>query len=123
LNLIIPQLRALLASTLPGNSLTPSTRANPSSSLAKKERIDRLSHFIQTHCLSGIPGTHPFFQGLYALLRLQSLPEKLGGAGDRVLEWELDDAVFLESAGKDFTLEAVAVLKGVRVFLSLRNTP
>lgn len=60
-----------------------------------------------------MPGTQPFFVGLYGLLRLQSLPEKLGGAGERLIEWEIDDAVFLESAGKDFTLEAIAVLKGV----------
>lgn len=61
-----------------------------------------------------MPGTHPFFAGLYGALRLQALPEKLGGAGDRLIEWEIDDAVFMESAGKDFTLEAIAVLKGVR---------
>lgn len=60
-----------------------------------------------------MPGTQPFFVGLYGILRLQSLPEKLGGAGERLVEWEIDDAVFLESAGKDFALEAVAVLKGV----------
>lgn len=60
-----------------------------------------------------MPGTHPFFAGLYGVLRLQALPEKLGGAGDRLIEWEIDDAVFMESAGKDFTLEVIAVLKGV----------
>lgn len=75
--------------------------------------MDKLDHLIQTHCLPDVPGTQPFFVGLYGILRLQSLPEKLGGAGERLVEWEIDDAVFLESAGKDFALEAVAVLKGV----------
>lgn len=94
--------------------MTPAARSNPSGPLAKKERYDKLAHLIQTHCLSDMPGTHPFFAGLYGVLRLQALPEKLGGAGDRLIEWEIDDAVFMESAGKDFTLEAIAVLKGVR---------
>lgn len=91
----------------------PAARSNPSGPLAREERRDKLQRFIQAYCLSEMPGTHPFFAGLYGLLRLQSLPEKLGGAGERTMEWEIDDAVFLESAGKDFTSEAIAVLKGV----------
>jgi hypothetical protein len=43
-------------------------------------------------------GTKPFFEGLWAIMRLQVLPEDLGGAGSRRIEWELDDAVFMESA-------------------------
>lgn len=112
------QFRALLSSTQPGQSLTLAARAVPSGPIAKKERADKLGHFIQTHCLSGMPGTHPFFQALYGIFRLQALPGKLGGADDSLIEWEVDDAVFLESAGKDFTIEAVAVLKGVSIILS-----
>jgi len=83
--------------------------------------MDKLVHLIQTHCLSDVPGTQPFFFGLYDILRLQGLPEKLGGAGERLVEWEIDDAVFLESAGKDFMIEAIAVLKGVSRATSLHR--
>jgi len=63
-----------------------------------------------------MPGTKPFFEGLWAVMRLQVIPESLGGAGRSRIEWELDDAVFKEAAGKEFMLEAVDVLKGVLGF-------
>jgi len=47
---------------------------------------------------------------------LQVIPENLGGAGAYRIEWEFDDAVFKEAAGKDFMLEAIDVLKGVLAF-------
>lgn len=31
-------------------------------------------------------------------MRLQVIPENLGGAGSNRIEWELDDAMFKESA-------------------------
>ena len=43
-------------------------------------------------------GGKPFFEGLWAVMRLQVLPESLGGAGSRRIEWEFDDGVFMESA-------------------------
>ncbi len=46
----------------------------------------------------GMPGTKPFFEGLGAVMRLQVVPENLGGAGARRIEWEIDDAVFKEAA-------------------------
>lgn len=49
------------------------------------------------YCLASTPGTHPFFEGLYGVLRLQSTGEASGGAGPWRIEWEVDDAVFLES--------------------------
>ena len=52
-------------------------------------------------------------QALWAIMRLQVVSEQLGGAGANRIDWELDDAVFKESAGKDFMLEAIDVLKGV----------
>lgn len=82
----------------------------------------------------GMPGTKPFFEALWAVMRLQVLPEQLGGAGPNRIQWEFDDAVFKEAAyvpalylalhlwpnisplsrsGKDFMLEAIDVLKGV----------
>lgn len=110
------EFRAHLSSTYPGGSLSPSSRANPSGKAAKKERYDRFSLFLRTWCISGMPGPRPFFQGLWAMLRLQVLPADLGGAGPRRIEWECDDAVFQESAGKEFMMEAVDVLKGVLGF-------
>lgn len=34
----------------------------------------------------------------WAVLRLQVIPENLGGAGGYRIEWEFDDAVFKEAA-------------------------
>jgi hypothetical protein len=76
----------------------PSSRSSPNSARAKKERAEKFGHFIRTHCVATLPGTHPFFHGLYTALRLQTLPSNLGGAGERLIEWEFDDAVFMESA-------------------------
>ncbi|KAG8896337.1 hypothetical protein FRC00_006113 [Tulasnella sp. 408] len=108
--------RAFLASTTPGASLSPAARSDPHSPLARKERLERFTRFINAFCQPGTPGTHPFFEGLYGLLRLQSLGENLGGAGSVRIEWEVDDSVFLESGGKEFTTEAIDNLKGVLGF-------
>jgi hypothetical protein len=35
---------------------------------------------------------------LWAIMRLQVIPEELGGAGRNRIEWEFDDAVFQEAA-------------------------
>ncbi|PFH53834.1 hypothetical protein AMATHDRAFT_54369 [Amanita thiersii Skay4041] len=110
------EFRAHLAATQPGGSLMPHARANSAGSAARKERYERMDHFIRTWCTVGMPGTKPFFESLWAIMRLQVVPEKLGGAGRKRIEWEFDDAVFKESAGKDFMLEAVDVLKGVLAF-------
>jgi len=48
-----------------------------------------------------MPGTRPFFEALWAVMRLQTLPENLGGAGSRRTTWEIDDAVFQEAAYVD----------------------
>jgi len=72
-----------------------------------------------------MPGTKPFFEALWAVFRLQVIPQKLGGAGIYRIDWEFDDAVFKEAAGKDFMLEAIDVLKGVLAFedvLSSKNS-
>jgi len=61
-----------------------------------------------------MPGTTPFFEryvlsnsvhhffnflrSLWGIMRLQIIPENLGGAGQNRLEWEIDDTVFKESA-------------------------
>lgn len=101
----------------------PHSRSDPGGNLAKKERYDRLERFIRTWCTMGMPGTTPFFQGLWAVLRLQAIPEHLGGAGGNRIEWEIDDAVYKEAAGKDFMLEAIDVLKGVRKYIFSRSSP
>lgn len=110
------EFQAHLTATQPGGSLMPHSRANPASSEAKKERFARLDRFVRTWCTMGMPGTKPFFESLWAIMRLQVLPENLGGAGSYRIRWEFDDAVFKEAAGKDFMLEAIDVLKGVLAF-------
>jgi len=112
----LAEFKAQLSSVTPGGSLTPAARANPHSPMARKERYDRFSAFISTWCTPTIPGPRPFFQGLWALMRLQALPAYLGGAGQRLIEWEIDDAVFRETAGKDFMFAALTVMKGVLGF-------
>ena len=44
---------------------------------------------------------------------MQSMPVMQSGAGKRLVEWDVDDAVFMET-GKDFLRDAVELLKGVR---------
>ncbi|TRM69307.1 hypothetical protein BD626DRAFT_473621 [Schizophyllum amplum] len=110
------EFRAHLTATQPGGSLMPHTRANPHGKEAKKERYDRLERFIRSWCTLGMPGTTPFFTALWGVMRLQVVAEDLGGAGANRIDWELDDAVFKESAGKDFMLEAIDIIKGVLGF-------
>lgn len=76
----------------------PHSRADPSGPLAKKERFDRFERFVRTWCTMGMPGTKPFFEGLWAVMRLSVIPAHLGGAGGYRIEWEIDDAVFKEAA-------------------------
>jgi len=45
----------------------------------------------------GMPGTKPFFEGLWALMRLQIIPECLGGVGQHLIHWEIDNAIFKEA--------------------------
>ncbi|GBE80680.1 hypothetical protein SCP_0303990 [Sparassis crispa] len=110
------EFKAHLSATKPGGSLMPHSRADPNGPLAKKERYERLERFVRTWCTMGMPGTKPFFQGLWAVMRLQVIPQALGGAGGLRIEWEIDDSVFKEAAGKDFMLDAIDVLKGVLGF-------
>jgi hypothetical protein len=91
------EFRAQLAGTLPGGSLTPLSRADPTEGAAQKERYEAFEHFIRSWCTVGMPGTKPFFEGMWALMRLQVVPERLGGAGGRLIHWEIDDAVFKEA--------------------------
>jgi len=110
------EFRAHLSATQPGASLMPHSRADPHGSLARKERYERFERFVRSWCTMGMPGPQPFFQALWAIMRLQVVPENLGGAGRNRIEWEFDDAVFKEAAGKDFMLEAIDILKGVLAF-------
>ncbi|KAJ7072134.1 hypothetical protein C8F01DRAFT_1297313 [Mycena amicta] len=114
------EFQATLSATLPGASLTPHARANPNGNVAKKERYERFERFVRTWCSMGMPGPQPFFQSLWAIMRLQIVPESIGGAGRNVIMWEFDDAVLRESAGRDFMVEAIDVLKGV---LAFQETP
>ncbi|KAG9012813.1 hypothetical protein FRB93_001367 [Tulasnella sp. JGI-2019a] len=112
----LQEYRAHLSSVQPGHSLTPNLRLAPSSNEARKHRLDKFTRFIKTYCLQTAPGTLPFFEGLHGVLRLQLLPANLGGAGQQRIEWEVDDAVFMESGPKEFAQDAIDVLKGVLGF-------
>lgn len=110
------EFQAQLSATVPGGSLLPHNRANPRDKAAQKERHERLERFIRNWCNAGVPGAKPFFEALWGVMRLLVIPEDLGGAGGHRIEWEFDDAVFKEAAGKDFMLEAIDLLKGVLAF-------
>ncbi|KAG6872656.1 hypothetical protein C0995_007986 [Termitomyces sp. Mi166 len=110
------EFQAHITSMQPGGSLSAHSRADPQGTLAKKERYERMQRFISGWCTMGMPGTQPFFEALWAIMRLQVIPENLGGAGGFRIEWEFDDAVFKEAAGREFMLEAIDVLKGVLAF-------
>jgi len=110
------EFQAQLSATSPGGSLMPHARVDPRGPAAQKERYERMTRFVRNWCNMGMPGTKPFFEALWAIMRLQVIPEELGGAGRNRIEWELDDAVFKEAAGKDFMLEAIDFLKGVLGF-------
>lgn len=92
------EFQAHLSSTAPGGSLAAHCRSNPSGPAAKQERKECFDRFVKNWCNAGMPGTKPFFESLWAVMRLQVVPENLGGAGSRLIEWEFDDAVFMESA-------------------------
>lgn len=92
---------AHLSVTLPGGSLSAHSRLHPSGPAARKERYERLDTFLRTWCTLGMPGTRPFFEALWGVMRLQTLPENLGGAGSHRVTWEIDDAVFQEAAYVD----------------------
>lgn len=92
------EFQAHLSATVPGGSLPAHSRVQSSGSIAKRERKDRFDRFVKAWCNPGMPGTKPFFESLWAIMRLQIVPENLGGAGSRRIEWEFDDAVFMESA-------------------------
>ena len=110
------EFQAQLSATIPGGSLMPYARADPRGRGAQKERYERMARFIRNWCNMGMSSTKPFFEALWAVMRLQLISEELGGAGRNRIEWELDDAVIKEAAGKDFMLEAIDLLKGVLGF-------
>jgi len=91
------EFRAHLSATLPGGSLMPLSRADPTGCTAQKERFEAFERFVRSWCTVGMPGTKPFFEGLWALMRLQIVPVRLGGAGGHLIHWEIDDAVFKEA--------------------------
>lgn len=90
--------QAHLSATTPGKSLTAHARLDPGGSAAMKERYERFEGFLRTWCTLGMPGTQPFFEGLWAVMRLSVVPLNLGGAGSHRIVWEIDDAVFKEAA-------------------------
>ncbi|KAF5380360.1 hypothetical protein D9615_004560 [Tricholomella constricta] len=110
------EFQAHITAMQPGGSLNAHSRADPQGAVAKKERYERMERFLLNWCTMGMPGTQPFFEALWAIFRLQVIPQNLGGAGGNRIEWEFDDAVFKEAAGRKFMLEAIDVLKGVLAF-------
>ncbi|KAG6842126.1 hypothetical protein C0991_001619 [Blastosporella zonata] len=135
------EFQAHITAMQPGGSLNAHSRTDPQGALAKKERYERMERFISGWCTMGMPGTQPFFEAyvprslikrkltahdllssLWAVMRLQVIPENLGGAGGFRIQWEFDDAVFKEAAGREFMFEAIDVLKGVLAFEEIASS-
>ncbi|KAK7692565.1 hypothetical protein QCA50_004195 [Cerrena zonata] len=91
-----------------GGSLMPHSRADPNGPLARKERYDRLDRFVRTWCTMGMPGTKPFFEGLWAGHETTKLTVLLSASS--------------VCSGKDFMLDAIDVLKGVLGFEELLSS-
>lgn len=85
------EFEVLLRGTDPGGALQIQNRRDPRGASAKKERHDRLKGFLETHAGKNNVGPAPFFVALYTALRLQTVPEAQGGAGQSRVEWEVDD--------------------------------
>ncbi|POY75623.1 hypothetical protein BMF94_1245 [Rhodotorula taiwanensis] len=78
------------------------------SAAARQARGHRLKAFVQANCVEAMPGTHPFFRGLFAALWVQA-----NQAEARCVEWEVDVAVFTEAGSGDaWARDAVEILKG-----------
>ena len=61
--------------------------------LSQEERREKLRMFLATHASKEMIGTHPFAKALYAMLSLQATKAIKGGAGERCLEWTLEEEV------------------------------
>ncbi|GAA5987667.1 hypothetical protein JCM10908_007159 [Rhodotorula pacifica] len=107
-----------LASCAPASSIKTAMGVSPLSEPstkvmrsrpARRIRADKLRAFLVANCVEAMPGTHPFFRGLFAALWLQTqIP------GPRCVEWEVDVAVFTEAgSGEAWAREADELLKGV----------
>ncbi|GAA5825608.1 hypothetical protein JCM10212_004294 [Sporobolomyces blumeae] len=84
------------------------------SKAARRARHAALKSFLDVNCVKAIPGCHPFFRSLYAVLWLQALESSKGGAGSRQVEWDVDVAVFSEAGGGEaWARDAIEALKGV----------
>lgn len=110
----ISEFRAHLSSIQPGCSLSPAARVNPSGPLARRERAEKFQSFVESQ--SGSAGTQNFFVGLHTVMQLQTLPPSVGGTGEGRIEWEIDDAVFMESGGNQFMVDAIDMMKGILGF-------
>lgn len=97
LRMRISSFHAHIAGMSPSGSLTLHSRSDLAGPAAQSERKERLREFIKDWCLAH-SGMEPLFRGLWGVLRAQSRGgADRGGAGDRRVVWEIDDAVFVES--------------------------
>ncbi|KAH8927159.1 hypothetical protein BT69DRAFT_1317140 [Atractiella rhizophila] len=98
------KLRQLLLSTKP--EFAPKGRD------ARTNRYRGLRRWIGRNCTNSLPGTHPFARGLYMALNVQRRSGK-GGASERRVEWEVDEAALLEAGGGEWMDDTVHLLKGL----------
>lgn len=61
--------------------------------LSHEERKNKLRFFLAAHVSKEMIGTHPFAKSLYAMFNLQATKASKGGAGEKCLEWTLEEEV------------------------------
>lgn len=69
------------------------SQAVPDVFMSKEERKEKLRTFLSGYTSKEMIGTHPFAKGLYTLLVLQGTKASRGGAGQRCLEWVIEEEV------------------------------
>ncbi|GAA97351.1 uncharacterized protein L969DRAFT_17261 [Mixia osmundae IAM 14324] len=79
------------------------------SSRAKTVRRGELTAFLKDYASKVMIGPQPFLRSLFAVLALQTTDSY----GQRCLQWDIDDAVFIEASGAAFARDALRLLVSV----------
>lgn len=109
------ELHSLLVQ-LPPFTISQQDQIQLKSLKSRYQRIRKFQSFIRQFTTQSDIGTRPFFAALKRVLEAQSKDR----FGKRV-QWILDDAVLMETGGKEFMRSAVLTLKGVLHFTESKN--
>lgn len=103
-------LRSLLGQTPPFTLNQEDIRQSKARS-GQKKRYQQFDQFVKRFATKSAVGVYPFFASLKRILEYQG-----SGNVDRSCQWILDDAVLMETGGKDWMESVVWIMKGVLLF-------